>query len=89
MKILLFIILILVIAILILIIDIQLKNKKYEKLNNSYKNLEKDFESAQHTCDILKEENEIEIKQKNELAAKLADISRMSIDDILQQLQHD
>lgn len=88
MKILFYTIFILIIVILILIIVIKSINAKYKKLNDNYENLKRDIESINNTCNILKEEKEIEIKQKNELAKKLADISRMSIDDVLHQLQN-
>ena len=88
MKILFSVILILIIAVLILIIVIKSINVKYKKLNNDYENLKRDFELINNTCTLLREEKEIEIKQKNELAKKLANISRMSLDDVLHQLQN-
>ena len=78
--------LILACVILILIIKNQkLKNKKLfnelEDSKSNYIELNNRFEKAQ-------EEIEIEKRNNKELAKKLADISCMSINDVLSQLQN-
>lgn len=81
--------LILIIAIVVLIFVIKSKNKNINSLkseNESYKNSYFDLNDR---FEKLMEENKIEKKHNAELAKKLADISCMSIDDVLAQLQND
>lgn len=79
--------LILVCFILILIIKNQRAGKK--KLENSLEDYKAEYFELNNRFKKLMEENEIEKKHNAELAKKLADISCMSIDDVLAQLQND
>ena len=87
MEVMLIIIAILTLAIVVLIFIIKSKNKtiKFQniQLNENIKTIQnKDKQIFQMT-----EEIEIEKKYNQQLAKKLADISCMSIDDVLKQLQ--
>lgn len=86
-KIFLIIIAIFLILFLVLILIIKrLKNKNKDSQNQAdhYKRL---FGEASEKIEKLMEEMEIEKNHKRELAKKLADISCMSIDDVMHQLQ--
>lgn len=87
MEVMLTIIAILTLAIVVLIFIIKSKNKtiKFQEIqinenNQIIKNKDRDISN-------LMEEMEIEKKHNQQLAKKLADISCMSIDDVLKQLQ--
>ncbi len=89
MKILLVIILILTIVCAVMFIIIKTQHSKNKKLQNKIEDYESECLELNTRYEKLLEENEIEKKYNSELAKKLADISCMSIDDVLQQLQHD
>lgn len=76
-----------ILSIIILILIIKAKDKKIKYCNQINKELKIQYSELQKNYSILREEKEIETKQKNELAKKLADIACMSIDDVMQQLQ--
>ena len=78
--------LILICFILILIIKNQRAGKK--KLENTLEDYKSEYFELTSRFEKLREENEIEKKHNAELAKKLADISCMSIDDVLHQLQN-
>lgn len=87
LKIFAILILTLVIIVTILILMVKNKNKKINFLkleNETYKNTYKELNNS---YEKLSKEIEIEKKHNQELAKKLADISCMSIDDVLYQLQ--
>ena len=88
LKIFAVLILALVMTVTVLILMIKDKNKKINLLkseNETYKNI---YEELNNSYKQLDEEIKIEKKHNQELAKKLADISCMSIDDVLQQLQN-
>lgn len=87
-KVFLIIILALILTCILMFIIIKSQESKNKELKNqiddyksSYFELNQRFEKAQ-------EEIEIEKRNNKELAKKLADISCMSIDDVLSQLQN-
>lgn len=87
LKIFAILILALVITVTILILIIKQKNKNINSLkseNETYKNTYKELNNS---YEKLNKEMEIEKKHNQELAKKLADISCMSIDDVLAELQ--
>ena len=81
--------LILIIAVIILILIIKSKNKKIINQNNQINNLLENGKEQEIKIEKLLEEMQIEKKHNQELAKKLADISCMSIDDVMHQLQND
>ena len=62
------------------------KNKELKNKLDDYKN---EYFELNNRFEKLLEENEIEKKHNTELAKRLADISCMSIDDVMRQLQND
>lgn len=89
MKIFLIIILVLIIICAVLFIIIKLQHSKNKDLKNQLADCKSEYFELNNRFEKLLEENEIEKRHNAELAKKLADISCMSIDDVLQQLQHD
>jgi DNA-directed RNA polymerase subunit F len=77
----------LVIGILILII--KSKNKKIKEIDDENWELFNQLDSVESKNNILIEELKIEREHNDKLAKKLADISTMSIDDVLHELQND
>lgn len=78
--------LVLIIGILILIINS--KNKKIKKIDDDNWDLLNQLDTAESKNNILIEELKIEREHNEKLAKKLANISNMSIDDILHELQN-
>ena len=89
MKILLIIIAVLAISIIIMFLVIRVLNRQIKSKDNQISNLILEGKSKDIQISNLMGEMEIEKKHKAELAKKLADISCMSIDDVLHQLQID
>lgn len=79
--------LVLVIGILILII--KSKNKKIKEIDDENWELFNQLDSVESKNNILIEELKIEREHNDKLTKKLADISCMSIDDVLHELQND
>lgn len=88
LKIFFTIILISILTISILIFIIKHKNKNIKNLEIKNKTLEEAYKQINNSYTKLNEEFEIERKHNKELAKKLADISCMSINDVLSQLQN-
>lgn len=81
-------ILALVIACVIMILIIKSQKSKNKDLKLQIENCKSEYFELNNRFEKLMEEIEIEKRNNKELAKKLADISCMSIDDVLQQLQH-
>ena len=79
--------LILIIAVVILVLIIKHKNKDIESLESENQTFRNSYEELNNSYTTLNKEMEIEKKHTQELAKKLADISCMSIDDVMHQLQ--
>lgn len=79
--------LILIIAVVILVLIIKHKNKDIDSLKSENEIFRNSYEELNNSYTILNKEMEIEKKHTQELAKKLADISCMSIDDVMHQLQ--
>ena len=88
MKVLLIVIAILILVIVALALIIKSKNKTINFQNIQLNENIQTIQNKDRQISQITEEIEIEKKHKNELAKKLADISCMSIDDILHQLQN-
>lgn len=80
--------LILIIVVIVLILIIKHKNKNLDYLKSENETFRNSYEELNNSYKILDEEIKIEKKHTAELAKKLADISCMSIDDVLAQLQN-
>lgn len=80
--------LILIIAVVVLILIIKYKNKNIDSLKSENETFKNSYEELNNSYKRLDEEIKIEKKHTAELAKKLADISCMSIDDVLAQLQN-
>lgn len=89
MKVLIIIILALILVCFILILIIKNQRAGKKKLENTLEDYKVEYFELNNRFEKLMEENEIEKKHNAELAKKLADISCMSIDDVLAQLQND
>lgn len=87
LKIFAILILALVITITILILIIKQKNKNIDSLKSENETFRNSYEELNNSYKQLDEEIKIEKKHNQELAKKLANISCMSIDDVLAQLQ--
>ena len=87
MEVMLTIIAILTLAIVVLIFIIKSKNKTIKFQQIQLDNTNEKIRDKEIQISNLMEEMEIEKKYNKELAKKLADISCMSIDDVLKQLQ--
>lgn len=79
--------LILFIVVVILILIIKFKNKDINSFKSENETLRTIYEELNKSYTTLNKEMEIEKKHTQELAKKLADISCMSIDDVMHQLQ--
>ena len=88
MKVLAIAVLILVLVCIILILIIKNQRAEKKKLENTLEDCKSEYFELNNRFEKLMEENEIEKKHHAELAKKLADISCMSIDDVLSQLQN-
>lgn len=88
-KIFLTIILVLVLFCFIMFAIVKYQISKNKKLQKKITDYESECNNLSVKVEKLMEEMEIEKKHNKELAKKLADISCMSIDDVLSQLQND
>lgn len=88
MKVLLIVIAILILAIVVLVFIIKSQNKKLKQKDNQINSLTDQCKEREDKINTITGELEIEKKHTKELAKKLADISCMSIDDVLHQLQN-
>lgn len=79
---------ILVVAITVLSFIIKSLRKKTKEQQTTINDLLKAIEQKENDIKLIKSEIDIERRHKNELAKKLADVSSMSIDDVLHQLQN-
>lgn len=79
----------LIFSIGILILIVKSKNKKIEKLEKDIDEICDELENIETKNEILIKELKIEKEHNDKLAKKLADISTMSIDDVLHELQND
>ena len=64
------------------------QKSKNKKLSNELEDYKSNYIELNNRFEKAQEEIEIEKRNNKELAKKLADISCMSIDDVLSQLQH-
>jgi len=87
-KIQLIIFMIMVLVILILLIIVSVCRKKIRSCKDEIDMLAGDNENLNDRLNNITGELEIEKKHNMELAKRLADISYMSIDDVLHQLQN-
>lgn len=81
-------ILILVLVCVIMFLIIKNQKSKNKELQNQIEDYKSEYFELNNRFEKAQEEIEIEKRNNKELAKKLADISCMSIDDVLQQLQH-
>ena len=88
MKVLAIVILILILICFILILIIKNQRAGKKKLENALEDYKSEYFELNNRFEKLMEENNIEKKHNAELAKKLADISCVSIDDVLAQLQN-
>ena len=88
MKIMLIIIAVLILIIFALALIIKSKNKTINFQNLQLNENIQTIRNKDKQISQIREEMEIEKQHKKELAKKLADISCMSIDDVLHQLQN-
>lgn len=79
---------VLVAAIIVLSFIIKSLRKKTNEQQETINDLLKAIEQKENDIKLVKSEIDIERRHKNELAKKLADVSSMSIDDVLHQLQN-
>lgn len=88
-KVFLTIILVLILFCFIMFAIVKYQISKNKKLQKKIADYESECNNLNVKVEKLMEEMEIEKKHNKELAKKLADISCMSIDDVLSQLQND
>jgi predicted Holliday junction resolvase-like endonuclease len=88
-KIILIIFSVMALLILVLAMIIYFSQKKIKSCRDEIEMLADDNERLTDRVNQIMGELEIERKHNMELAKKLADISCMSIDDVLRQLQND
>lgn len=88
MKIALIIIIICLVTIVALFLIIKSQNKKIKAKDNQIKDLIENGKSQETKINNIMGELEIEKTHNKQLAKKLADISCMSIDDVISQLQN-
>lgn len=86
-KIFVVLILALLITVTILILIIKQKNKNIDSLKSENETFRNSYEELNNSYKQLNEEMKIEKKHNQEMAKKLANISCMSLDDVLAQLQ--
>lgn len=88
-KVFLIVILALILTCIIMFIMIKNQKSKKKELQNQVNDYKSSYFELNNRFEKLLEENEIEKTHNKQLAKKLADISCMSIDDVLHQLQND
>lgn len=88
-KVFLIIILILILTCIIIFIILKNQKSKNKKLQNQINDYKNSYLELNNKFKKLLEEDEIEKKHNKELVEKLANISCISIDDVLSQLQND
>lgn len=88
-KVFLIIILALILVCIAMFIITKSQKSKNKELQNQINDYKSSYFELNNRFEKLLEENEIEKKHNKELAKRLADISCMSIDDVLTQLQND
>lgn len=88
-KVFLTIILVLILLCFIMFAIVKYQISKNKKLQKKIADYESEYNNLNVRVEKLMEEMEIEKKHNKELAKKLADISCISIDDVLSQLQND
>jgi len=88
-KVFLVVILALILTCIIMFIIIKSQESKNKELQNQMDDCKSSYFELNNRFEKLLEENEIEKKHNKELAEKLANISCMSINDVLAQLQND
>ena len=88
-KVFLVVILALILTCIIMFIIIKSQKSKNKELQSQIDDCKSSYFELNSRFEKLLEENEIEKKHNKELAEKLANISCMSIDDVLHQLQND
>ena len=87
-KIILIVFSVMALLILVLAVIIYFNSKKIKSCRDEIEMLADDNENLNDRLNNITGELEIEKKHNMELAKKLADISYMSIDDVLHQLQN-
>lgn len=87
-KVFLIVILALILTCIIMFIIIKSQKSKNKELQNQIDGYESSYFELNNRFEKLLEENKIEKKHNAELAKRLADISCISIDDVLVQLQN-
>jgi predicted PurR-regulated permease PerM len=87
-KVFLIVILALILTCIIMFIIIKSQESKNKELQNQIDDYKSSYFELNNKFEKLLEEMEIEKRHKKELAKKLADISCMSIDDVLGKLQN-
>lgn len=85
-KVFLIIILVLILTCIIMFIIIKSQKSKNKELQNQINDCKSSCFELNNRFEKLLEENEIEKKNNQKLAKRLADISCMSINDVLSQL---
>lgn len=88
MKVLLIVIAILILTIIVLALIIKSQNNKLKQKDTQITNLIENGKIQEIRINSIMGELEIEKKNNEKLAKKLSDISCMSIDNVLQQLQN-
>lgn len=88
MKVILILIAGLIISVLICVLIIKSKNKKLKEQKDEIEVLNRQIQNKESEINLIKREMEIEKKYNEKLTKKLADISNMSIDDVLNELQN-
>lgn len=89
MKVILIFIAILIISIFILVLIIKAKDKTIKNKNKEIDVLQKQCNDKETQLNLMNREVEIEKRYNKELMQKLSEISSMSIDDVLHELQND
>lgn len=84
-----FMLIVIFVLIAVIIAVIIALKKEYDVAIDNSLMYQSDYLSLQKRFQKLEKEKEIEKKHNEELAKKLADISHMSIADVLNQLQND
>lgn len=88
-KVFLVVILALILTCITMFIIIKSQKSKNKELQNQINDCKNSYKELNNSYINLTKEMEIEKKHNKELAEKLANISCMSIDDVLSQLQND
>ena len=88
MKVILMLIASLIISISVCVLIIKSKNKKLKEQKDEIEVLNRQIKNKESEISLIKKEMEIEKRYNKKLTKKLADISNMSIDDVLHSLQN-